>query len=279
MKYITPTIYGGYVNSHLLFNKPLPLVENSTVNERFQVQAGVAPSNAERVKIGYLGIGIGALAYSAGSDGLTITEYKQHEATDVNLFKPVPFVLRPITNDLSSALRANYAIRKQVEYSGTQYYAYYLKRIDASSSTVTMSTMNVTNGVTTITEFVPNSSNLSPTPKTLSTTAANTVDGDYVVASLPLDLGFTQSEVEEIVNAIKIIYGSDAYAKISEMAICSGVDRVVTGTSNGSSINYSEAIAAQVHTFYTTEIPLVATSQGYESTVDVGMTSPLFRVS
>lgn len=279
MKYITPTIYGGRVNTLLLFNKPMTLVENSTINERLQVQAGVAPSSAERMKIAYMGIGIGALSYEAGTDGLVITKYKQHKATDVNLFKPVPFVLRLITNDLTSAQRANYAMRKQVEYNGNQYYAYYLKRFDATNQAVTMQLMNVTNGVTTTTEFVPDSTNLAPTPQVISTTATNTVDGDYVVASLPLDLSFTQDEVTEITNAIKIIYGSDAYAKISEVVVAAGVDRVVSGTSNGASINYTEAIAATAHTFYTTEIPLVATSQGYDASVDIGMTSPLFRVA
>lgn len=279
MKYVTPTIYGGFVNNFLLFNKPLDLPDNCTLNEKFNVQSTLKPSVNERPTIDYIAIGIGGVYSDTGVDGLSITKYRQHLATDAALFRHIPFVLRPVGSDLTVAERAKYRMRVPVTISGTQYYAYYMKKVSTENFDPQMKLLNRQDGVTTISQFTPTTDNLNPTPSVLSNTGVNTVDGDFVVSSVQLDLSLTAGEVQAIVDAVRIIYGSDEYAKISEVAICAGVDRVVSGTANGASINYTESIATVVHTHYTTEIPLLSTSLGYEERVDVGSTSPMFNIS
>ena len=61
------------------------------------------------------------------------------------------------------------------------------------------------------------------------------------------------------------------------MALVGGVDRTVSGPGPGtSSINYLEAIAAQITTFISTYYQLNMQNNGFTFTADVGITEPLF---
>ncbi|CAK9254163.1 unnamed protein product [Sphagnum jensenii] len=67
-----------------------------------------------------------------------------------------------------------------------------------------------------------------------------------VTSTLPI----TGAEVAQSVN---VIYGGDLrYAKISELGLYSGQDRVVSGVDvNGNPVSYTEAVLAQLNAQYT----------------------------
>ena len=84
----------------------------------------------------------------------------------------------------------------------------------------------------------------------------------------------------EVLNAATILYGSEAYALISEIAMCTGVDRSVTGTDGaGGTFSYDEAVNVQVCHHVSTLQPMRAQRDGFRLTFDVGATEPMFVTS
>jgi len=270
------TIYGSYVQNTLLMKTEFNMAANTTMNEYFDVLSGVAPDAGAYPSARYIAIGRGGHTLKTGADGEVLVDYLKHRASDAMLYKPLPFVLRTTDNDLTATERANYAIRKSVVYGGVSYYAYYLRRFDVTALKTNMQYNTVLNGDTTVTSFIPTTDNLHPTASNLSPTGVTSTSGDYLNTSTILDLILDEASVSEILNAAKVIYGNEAYAFISEMAIVTGVDKVTQGSlPAGATFNYTEAIAAQVHTFTSVSADLQGLSEGFEVTVDVGSTEPL----
>lgn len=277
---ITRTIYGSFLQTVKYLGLPFSLVANTTLNERFAIQQGVAPSAGTVPDMGYIAIGNGGHQMSVGADNIPYPEPLQHEATDAACFRPLPFVLRLPTNDLTQQQQAGYALRQLVTYNGTQYVAYWLKRIDLSSVTAVMNSVTVASGVSTITPFVPNSSNLNPTPPTISSNGVSVVQGDYVSASAAVGVIFAAFDAAELLNVATIIYGTPDAAIISEIAMCSGVDKAITVTpSSGPAYTFQEAIAVQVASFIATMILFNFNNSGTTVNLDMGCTEPLYVTS
>ena len=256
------------------------MVENTTLNEKFSVQAGIAPANGVIPPLGYFAIGNGGHKLSVGADGLTKTEPVQHSATDAALFKHLPFVLRELNNDIDVVERAKYAIRRKEVYNNVTYVAYYLKRLDLANTTANTELISVKDGVQTVTAFTPNSSNLNPTPQVLSSTGVNVATGDYVSATAKVNIKFTKAEVSELLNATNIIYGDPGYAIISEILLCTGVDKLIQTFGDGANtINFTEAIAVQAASFINTFFALQYTNEGCEAALDVGICESLMNIS
>lgn len=280
MENICRTVYGSYLQTAQLVGSPFILTQNTTLNEKFTIQAGVGPRSGEVPKMAYFAIGNGGHTFMTGADGVAKPEPVQHIATDAALYSHLPFVLRETNNDLTAAQQANYGLRRLETHNGNQYYAYYLKRIPADTITPQMELQTVDNGVTNTTPFAPNSANLNPTPQQLSSTGVNVVTGSYTTASAVLNLTLSADDVTELLNAAQVIYNDTGYAIISEIALVSGIDRVVPVSSNGgSTINFNEVVCAQVVSFINTFFPMVYANNGTGISLDVGATEPLFGLS
>ena len=277
---ITRTIYSSFLQTCKLLNLPYQMQVNTTLNELFGIQNGVAPSSTEIPSMRYWAIGNGGHRLSTGSDGISIPQPIQHLATDAALYNHLPFVLRETTNDLSVSARANYALRKQEVHNGITYIAYYLKRMTLDTVTPHMQYVTVSNGVSNVTVFIPNSANLNPVPPALSSTGVNVVTGDYVKATAVLGMTLSASDIAELLNVSTIIYSKPDYAIISEIALCSGLDKLiqVTGTGNAT-FNFMEAIAVQVVSHINTFFPLVYSGNSVEILLDVGSVEPLYLLT
>lgn len=274
---LTRTIYGGFLSTVKYLGIPFQLVPNTTLNERFGINAGVAPNSNTVPETQYFCIGVGGHNFTVGADSIPVPTPVQHAATDASCFKPLPFILRALSNDLSQQQQANYALRTIITISGTQYIAYYLKRLDLSSVEAQMNLIAVNNGVSTVTPFVPNGSNLNPTPQTPSNSGMNVVSGNYVSASANVGIVFTQSDATELQNVATIMFGNANYAIVSEFGLCSGVDKVVSVTpQTGSPYNFNEAIAVQIQSFVETIVLFSFNNNGTVLSLDLGATSPLF---
>lgn len=256
---------------------PYTIKNNSTLNERFGIQTGILPDADVIPTMRYFCIGNGGHKMSIGAGGISKTEPVQHRGTDAACFSPIPFVLREPNDDLSVSQRAQYALRRQETHQGTTYYAYYLKRLDFTSVASGMKLININEGVETVAPFVPDSSNLNPTPPDLSSSGVNLVSGDYVSASANLSIVLNEFDVEELKNVANVIYEDEAYAIISEIGLCSGVDKTVTApASGGTTINFNEAIVVQIVSHINTFQPMVYSNNGSEILLDCGATEPLF---
>lgn len=277
MKSTTATIYGAKLLAHLLFGRPYGLVPNTTLNERHDVQAGIAPTADEQLKIGYLQIGNGGHRNAVGADNHPYTSPNWHLPSDASCFKPIPFVLRRVDNDLTPAEQSRYALRKLVEVDGVYYWAYFLRRLDVSNVTPQMLINTVgEDGVVTSRPFVPNSDNLNPTPTDISPEGSVTSSGEYLTASATVEVVFSAAEIEEIIEACRILYDNEGYAVISEMAIVAGCDRIVTANGPGNTtFNFNEALAATVISFLTTYHNLPAANNGITEILEMGTTEAM----
>jgi hypothetical protein len=280
MENIIRSIYGAYLQACKLMDRPFVLMPNSTLNEKFSIQQGVLPDVDKIPSMKYWGIGNGGHEMSIGAGGQTKTKPVQHKAIDAALYNHLPFVLRELTNDISPSERAKYALRRVETHNAVQYAAYYLRRLDFTGVVPGMLNVNILNGVKTTSAFAASSSNLNPTPPVIDPDDLNTISGEYVSASAQLPLLLDAPELLEFINAVKVIYDDDDYAIISEVALVSGIDKVVSSpTQGGGSINFNEVIAAQCVSYVNTFFAAKYANSGVEVLLDVGATEPLFNLT
>lgn len=278
MERIVRTVYGSYLQTSSLLGLPFVLKDNTTLNEKFNIQAKVQPGPTEFPKLKYFTVGNGGHRYITGTGGIPITEPIQHRATDAALFNHLPMVLRKPELDLSPAQRANYALRRQETHNGESYYAYYLRRINMDSVVNEMEYRNVRNGSTVVSPFIPDSSNLNPTPPDLNVSGVNTTTGAYVSVTAKLQLSLSDTDIEELLHVAEVIYQDDSYAIISEIGLCTGVDKVVNVMGSSGQFNFNEAIAVQIASFFSVHSALKFFSTGMTIILDVGSTEPLYQL-
>lgn len=276
MESVTRTIYGSALQTAQLLGIEYNLLNNSTLNQRFNVQENAALPAGQYPKLQYFCIGTGGVRLVAGADGNPRTEQVQHRAKDASCYAPFPFVLRSIDNDLSLAERMKYALRVTEEYNGESYVAYYLKRIDLSGVVLNVEKRIINDGVITSSAYVPDSTALVPVPPVIANLGANILTSEYLTSSAQLILTFTEDEITELLAASVIKYGTDDYANISEIGLCSGLDKVVSlldGTS------FKEAIGVQIVSHITTWHSVKYTNGGISGIYDVGGSEPLVAIA
>lgn len=279
MENITRTVYGSYLQTNMYLGLDHRIIPNTTLNEKFDIQSGVLPPAGQNPAVRYYAIGNGGHRMAVGADGIPYPEPIQHRATDAALFNHLPFVLRDPTNDLTPTERARYALRKEETYQGRRWIAYYLKRMVLDSVVPGMEYTTVNSGVPTTVPFTPDSSHLSPVPPQLNPNGVNVVTGDYVSSTAKVDLKLTAAEVAEILNVAKVIYDDERYAIVSEIALCSGVNKPVPVPGPGSAtFNFNEAIGVQVCSHFAAFYPMKYNLNGVDLLLDVGATEPMFAL-
>lgn len=274
MRIITRTVWGASLQTSLLLGLPYTPETNSTLNEKFDIEGG---RDLEGVipHVRYLCIGNNGHRIITGSDGIPYTSPINHRASDAALFNHIPFVLREIANDLSIERREKYALRKRIMVDGEEYYAYYLKRMDVSRVATELIHTQVLDGNSTHSPFVPGTDNLNPEHPELPNTGVISTDGNYLTSSAIIPVLFDENDVAELVNVSRILYGNEQRAVISEIGLCSGVDKVIVGHIPGGTINYREAIGVQIATHITGYYPVGYTNRGFELQIEAGATEPL----
>lgn len=281
MENIVRTVYGAYLQTCMLRNLPFSMLENTTLNEKFGIEAGIQPSSTVIPRMAAFCIGNGGHRLTVGSNNIPKTEPVQHDTTDAALFNHLPFVMRELTNDLTLTQRAKYCLRREELHNGTRWAVYYGKRIIDPNATASMIYKKVaSDGSETTSAFIPTSANLNPAPKELSSSGVNITTGDYVAASSITSISLDAFDVAELLNVANILYGDEGYAIVSEIALISGVDKPVSVASGGSSsFTFNELIAAQVVSFIDANYPVKYSNDGMELVLDVGATEPLYALT
>lgn len=283
MKNITRTIYGSMLQEQLLFGLPFTLVPNTTLNEKFTTQAGVLPNTGDRPRVGYYCIGNGGHQNLVGANGRPYSSPIQHSPGDAALYSHMPFLIRDPSNDLDVTTRQKYALRQLIQSpGGTNYIAYWLKRMDMTNVAPKMMQNHVVDGNTISDPFIPTGANLNPTPPPIPPTGGGvvTTTGDYLSTSAVVGLDFSAQDVAELVNVAKILYNNELLAVISEIGLVSAADKIVTGTGAGNQqFNYLEAVCAQICTHIGGYWPVSYMNQGFDFGLEVGSTEPLFGLS
>ena len=279
MENVVPTIYGSELQAAQFFGIPYAIRPFTTLNEKLGIQASaVVPVNSYPT-CKYFSIGRGGHSMTLGEDNQPLIVENQHKSSDASTFIPMPFVLRQLDNDLTQAERAKYALRSTTKVNDVDYIAYWLRRIDMSAVATSLQYRKNENGVVTVTAFTPTADNLSPVPPDIATTGVNVITGDYLAVVAKLNLSMDAAEIEELVNVAQVLKGSDRYAVISEIGLCTGFDKTITVSTGGSSsFNFLEAIGVQISNFISCMEPAKYINSGFNKVLDVGTNEPLFNI-
>lgn len=281
MELNTRTVYSSYLQTCMLEGLPFVLKPYTTLNERFDIESGISPAPNVLPTLRYMAIGNGGHRLTVGAGGKTKPSPIQHLATDASCYDPMPFILREPINDLTPVERANYALRKEVTIGGDPFIAYYLRRIDLSGVLVTMEhrVVDEDDNSITITPFVPDNSNLNPVPEPLGSGGSNILTGQYVSASAKVSIELSAWEADELLNVADVTWGDRDFSIISEIALCTGVDKTISVSGSSGSFDFNEAIAVQVASHIAAFYPMQFSRNGVEIFLDVGASEPLWKLA
>jgi hypothetical protein len=166
-------------------------------------------------------------------------------------------------------------MRVPITINNTQYVAYYLRTLAINDIIPSVELRNVNNGVITTNSFTPTLSDLNPTPPNISNTNLNDPNGDYLVSTAKVNFVLNQQDINEILNACNLLYGDPRYAVINEIALCTGIDKVLQGTFGNTTSNYTDTIATQVAAFISQYHALTTNTTQVEIALDIGSVEPL----
>lgn len=275
--FVTRTFYGNDLQTCQFLGLPYVIDPKSTLNERFDILKEQGLPDGVYPRARYLSIGLGGHRNTTGAQGIGLTTEVPYLATNASNYKPLPFVLRAVNDDLAPSQRARYAMRRIETHNAESYVAYYLRRLsmDGVSVEKTILTKNE-DGSVTPTPFVPSDENLVPTPPVMTNEGVNLLLAKNGVINARVPLIMSTDEMKELQDAATIIYGDPAYAIISEMTLCTGVDRVIQ-LSDGS--NFNEAICVQSAAFVNTLHQARFTNDGIDSAINVGVSEPLLKIA
>jgi len=270
METVVRTIYSSLLSTAKLLNRPLTILPNSTLNQKFNLHVNELPAINEYPVLGYIGIGNKGASYEVTSDSYVLTNPVPHLPRDASLYNFIPFVVRPINDDLSATERMRYRLRVPVTVGTTTYVAYYLRTLNISDLIPSVELRNVNGETITTSAFTPTLSDLSPTPPVISNNNLNTPSGDYLASTARVTFTLNQSDVNNIMDACALLYGDPRYAVINEIALCTGVDKVLQGTFGATISNYTDTIATQVAAFIYQYHALTVNTTKVEIEFDIG---------
>lgn len=275
METVTRTIYGAHLNTCKLTNTPFSVLNNSTLNQKFNVFPNETLGANEYPSLKYIGIGNKGASYEVTSNGYILTTPIPHLARHASLYNFIPFIIRPADNDLDSTTRSKYRLRTFLTVNSTQYVAYYLRVLDTNNLIPDVELRNVNNGVITTSNFTPSLSDLNPTPPVINNNNINNPNGDYLVSSAKINFLLNSNDITEILNACNIIYGDPRYAVINEIALCTGSDKILQGQFGNSTAPYTESIVTQIAAFIYQYHALTTNTTEVNIQLDIGSVEPL----
>lgn len=258
-----------------MLNRPFSVLPNSTLNQKFNIHANELPSINEYPSLGYIGIGNKGASYEVTNNGYVLTTPIPHLPRDASLYNFIPFVVTDINNDLSATERLRYRLRVPMTIEGVTYVAYYLRTLDIQDVIPSVELRNVDNEVITTNSFVPTLSDLAPNHPNLSNPNLNNPNGDYLVSTAKVNFKLNQTDIANILDACNILYGDPRYAVINEIALCTGVDKILQGTFGGTTSNYTDVISAQTAAYISQYHALSANTTEVNVLLDVGAVESL----
>jgi hypothetical protein len=275
MSQVVRTIYGSHINTCRMLQRPFSVLPNSTLNQKFNIHANELPALNEYPILGYIGIGNKGATYEVTTNGYVLTTPIPHLPRDASLYNFIPFIVRDINNDISSTERLKYRIRVPITIEGINYVAYYLRKLSIDDVIPSVELRNVDGETITTNSFTPTLSDLSPNPPNISNTDLNNPNGDYLVSTAKVNFKLDQVDISNILDACNIIYGDSRYAVINEIALCTGIDKILQGTFNTTISNYTDTIVTQVSAFISQYHALTATTTEVNINFDIGSVSSL----
>lgn len=276
---VVRTAAAGRIQTAAYIDRPTVLLPNTTLNQKLNIAREVDITTSDRHAVRYVGIGNGGHGFVTGANGFPKWDPKHHTAEHAAMYNQLPFVLRRETNDLPVEQRQRYRLRRIEEYNGVKYVAYYLRVLDMTTTVVNQELRRTVDGVTTSIPYVPTLENLNPTPPVLVAGEAVSTTGEYIASTARVPFVMSRTDIQEFIDACRIIYNEDGYAVISEMAVVAGCDRVINGDFMGEQKPYTDAIRCEITSFVATGFIAEYFADGFNMMIDVGNVEPLLNVT
>lgn len=240
-KFDVTTLLGSKLSLETLLPVQVELKHEFTLNNYYQVFPDTDVQTAPVLK--YFGVGIKG-CYNSDA-GILSSAYRP-KRTNMNLYEPIPIRCRPVDEDLTDAERAQYRMRVRKTIDGNDYYCYYLKLLDLGNE-VKFKKINPLTGKEEPYEL--NSQDLNPKPEKQGSDVVITTDVSQVVAYAEAHVHLEASEVLEYIQAY---YHDVRYARISEIGLFTGEDRLVEGVTDQSTrIQYNESLYTMLYNHLT----------------------------
>lgn len=271
----TRTIYAAHLATCKALGRPFTVLDNSTLNQKFNLHNNETPRLNEYPVIGYVGIGNKGASYEVTTSNYVLTKAIPHKPRDASLYNFIPFVLRRVAQDLPAEERSKYRCRVPVTIGSVDYVAYYLRALTLENVIPSVELRNVTDTNIATSSFVPSLGDLSPNHPDISNIDINNPSGDYLISTAKVNLTLNATDIANIMDACAIMYGDPRYAVINEIALCSGIDRVLQGTFGTVTSNYVDVVAAQTNAFIYQYHALSETSTEVSLRFDIGSSEPL----
>lgn len=279
MQKIVPTQLSNYLQVSSFLDTPFQQFEDTTLNQKFDIQASALLPPGSRPALKFYTIGIGGHGYTMGPNSIPLSQVIDHSSGDAGLYRHLPFVLRPINDDLTAGERSRYCLRKIVEVDGTNYVAYYGKRLNMTGVIPKMTKRTIVDDQTVIEEYVYTEANLSPTPPEIPNTGAVTTSNEYLATSAIIPMPFTEADVAELYNVAEILFGDRRMAVISEFGFCTAVDADVSINTPAGAVTFKETICAQIATIISGHYEMIYNSKGFDFNLEVGAVQPLLATN
>lgn len=279
MQKIVPTQLSNYLQVSSFLDTPFQQFEDTTLNQKFDIQAGALLPPGSRPALKFYTIGIGGHGYTMGPNSIPLSQVIDHSSGDAGLYQHLPFVLRPINDDLTADERSRYCLRKIIEVDGTNYVAYYGKRLNMTGVIPKMTKRTIVDDQTVIEEYVYTEANLSPTPPEIPNTGAVTTSNEYLATSAIIPMPFTEADVAELYNVAEILFGDRRMAVISEFGFCTAVNADVSINTPAGAVTFKETICAQIATIISGHYEMIYNSKGFDFNLEVGAVQPLLATN
>lgn len=271
------TIYAAHLSTCKALGRPHTLHPNSTLNQKFNLFKDDVPAINQYPVVGYVAIGNKGATYEVTSSNYVLTSPVPHSPRHAALYNHIPFVVRPINDDLPPEERIKYRLRVPVSVDGEPHVAYYLRSLTLEDVIPTTELRNVSAGNITTDTFTPSVGDLNPPHPTISNIDLNDPSGDYLISSAKVNLILNNNDIVNIRDACEQLFGDPRYAVINEIALVSGVDKIQQGTFGSVTSNYMEAIATQVNAFIYQYHALTESTTEVQLRFDIG-SSELLRL-
>lgn len=273
---VVPSFTGQYLAAHQKLNHPYVPKPNTTLNEKLDIFANASVPSSAVFGVKYLVAGRGGLQVTAGAGGAPTIKKRPPRPTNTALYDMLPLCIRPINDGLTTAERSRYRLRNIQTIAGAEYEVYHALRINTDVTEIRQRMYNAATG--NATDFAYSVTDMSPVPPILNVDGTVNTSGNYYRVDAMSSFVFDEFIINEILNAATIKYGDPDYAWISEFALCSGYDMAAPGNFNGSTQNYTEAMAVQISVFMATNSPLRYEDKDLTVNFNFGSLTPMLEI-
>jgi len=243
------TIYNIKLQTCMMAGLPYVALPNTTLNEKFDIlqyeQFKCVTKDCGYPRINGIVIGNGGVDI-INSDIVNLKMGK-HSPVDAALYNHIPFIIRPVDEDLELDFRTKYRLRVEEAIGGTRYALYYMKLYDD---------FFYDNNIYVITgnEVIPSAKIfntyrndlLNPSPLQ-NNDLVMMEDTPYIVNIFRIPFQLNEDDINELNNVFNILNIKDRI--ITEIGITTGIDYTLPD-------GYPESILTQIGFFVDVSLDL-----------------------